>query len=196
VSVTGAGPGGLLAALMAKERGLDLHVFNRSAGGPKPGLVRDLGGQYHTGRLADDFRADIIVECSGALPVVVDVLNRAAADGVVCLTGVTGPGRPPPFDFRNFHRAMVLSHAAPFRSVHANRAHYAAAAETLAKADRAWLSRLISRRVPLANWHDAFTSRPEDIKVVLQFDGEAAHEHADRELRHDWRLHDRGAGRP
>jgi len=28
-------------------------------------------------------------------------------------------------------------------------------------------------RLPLAEWRDAFTSRPEDIKVVLQFDGHA-----------------------
>jgi hypothetical protein len=35
------------------------------------------------------------------------------------------------------------------------------------------LSRLITRRVPLPEWRDAFTSPPEDIKVVLQFDGEA-----------------------
>ena len=36
-----------------------------------------------------------------------------------------------------------------------------------------WLSRLITRRVPLDRWHDAFVSRSEDIKVVLQFDGAA-----------------------
>jgi glucose 1-dehydrogenase len=169
VLVTGAGPVGLLAALMARQRGLELHVLARGKTGLKPELVRELGGRYHAGTLDDGLTPDIIVECTGALPVVADVLTRAAPDGVVCLTGVSSPGRPLPFDFGSFNRSMVLSNAVAFGTVNANRAHYAAAAEALAKADRQWLSRLITRRVPLANWHDAFTSQPDDIKVVLQF---------------------------
>jgi hypothetical protein len=40
--------------------------------------------------------------------------------------------------------------------------------EAVAKADRRWLSRLITRKVPLSRWQEAFQGRPEDIKVVLQ----------------------------
>src|SRR5690606_34169845 len=39
--VTGAGPIGLLAALMARQRGLDVDVLDRVTEGPKPALVRD-----------------------------------------------------------------------------------------------------------------------------------------------------------
>ncbi len=46
--VTGAGPIGLLAALMGVQRGLEVHVLDRDAGGPKPALARDLGGSYHS----------------------------------------------------------------------------------------------------------------------------------------------------
>jgi threonine dehydrogenase-like Zn-dependent dehydrogenase len=53
--------------------------------------------------------------------------------------------------------------------VNANRRHYAAAADALAKADARWLERLITRRVPLSQWQDAFVRRPDDIKVVLDF---------------------------
>ena len=49
VLVTGAGPIGLLAALMGVGRGLEVHVLDRATDGPKPGLVRDLGATYHTG---------------------------------------------------------------------------------------------------------------------------------------------------
>src|SRR5438045_580770 len=49
VLVTGAGPIGLLAALMGVQRGLEVHVLDRVAGGPKPALVRALGAAYHTG---------------------------------------------------------------------------------------------------------------------------------------------------
>src|SRR5512143_2627258 len=49
VLVTGAGPIGLLAALMARQRGLEVHVLDKVTTGPKPDLVRDLGATYHTG---------------------------------------------------------------------------------------------------------------------------------------------------
>src|ERR1700757_2386163 len=47
--VTGAGPIGLLAALIGAQRGLDVHVFDRATSGAKPQLVRDLGATYHNG---------------------------------------------------------------------------------------------------------------------------------------------------
>jgi len=77
-------------------------------------------------------------------------------------------------NFGTFNRDMVLRNAVAFGTVNANRGHYEAAAAALAKADRRWLSRLITRRVPLAQWRDAFESRQEDIKVVVQFAEEAA----------------------
>jgi hypothetical protein len=40
----------------------------------------------------------------------------------------------------------------------------------LAKADHAWLSRLITRQVPLTDWPQAFVRQPHDIKVIIDFD--------------------------
>src|SRR5580698_5067986 len=42
VLITGAGPIGLLAALIGKQRGLDVHVLDRVESGLKPDLVRAL----------------------------------------------------------------------------------------------------------------------------------------------------------
>lgn len=67
---------------------------------------------------------------------------------------------------------MVLENDAVFGSVNANRSHYELAAEALARADRDWLSRLITRRVPLAHWRRAFMREPDDIKVIIDFDEE------------------------
>jgi hypothetical protein len=53
--------------------------------------------------------------------------------------------------------------------VNANRQHYAAAADALARADRAWLAQLITRRVPLENFAEALTKQKGDIKVVIDF---------------------------
>ncbi len=52
-------------------------------------------------------------------------------------------------------------------SVNANRRHYQAAADALAKADRSWLGRMISRTVPIDNLSEAFDRQPDDIKVVI-----------------------------
>jgi glucose 1-dehydrogenase len=173
VLVTGAGPVGLLAALMGRQRGLQVHVLDRATSRHKAGLVHDLGGTFHGDRLPDDFTADIVVECTGAPPIIVDVLKRAGGDGVICLAGVSSSAPPLPYDFGAFNREMVLTNTVTFGSVNANRAHYEAGAEALDAADRGWLARLVSRRVPLARWHEAFERRPDDIKVVVQFTEEA-----------------------
>jgi len=169
VLVTGAGPVGLLAALMGRQRGHEIHVLDLAESGPKPELVRDLGGTYHARRLTDGFAADIVIECTGALTVIADVMKRAAIDGIVCLTGVSSSGHPLPFDFGTFNRSMVLGNMVTFGSVNANRRHYEMGAQALAQTDKAWLSRIITRKVPIARWQEAFQGQPEDIKVVLQF---------------------------
>jgi threonine dehydrogenase-like Zn-dependent dehydrogenase len=166
--ITGAGPIGLLAAMIGAQHGLSIHVLDRNPEGPKPELVRALGGTYHT-KLPSDLRPDIVIECTGASSVVLDVLDRAAPDGVVCLTGVSSGGHKLPLDVGELNRDMVLQNNVVFGSVNANRRHYAAAADALAKADPKWLARLITRRVPLARWQEAFERRPDDIKVVLDF---------------------------
>jgi threonine dehydrogenase-like Zn-dependent dehydrogenase len=167
--VTGAGPVGLLAALLGAQRGLEVHVLDRVTDGPKPELVDDLGATYH----AEDFddlslTPDVVIECTGAAPVVQAALTRTAIDGITCLTGVSAPGRRRSVDLGGLNRAMVLENDVVLGSVNANRSHYEAAAEALAAADASWLRRLVTRRVPLDDHEAAFERRQDDVKVVLQ----------------------------
>jgi threonine dehydrogenase-like Zn-dependent dehydrogenase len=166
--VTGAGPVGLLAALLGAQRGLEMHVLDRVRDGAKPELARALGATYHAGDLGK-LKPDIVIECTGAGSVVLDGIGRAAPDGVVCLAGVSSGGHKIKFDIGDLNRDMVLENHVVFGSVNANRRHYRAAAAALAKADKDWLGRLITRRVPLARWREAFEPRPDDIKVVVDF---------------------------
>ena len=63
VLITGAGPIGLLAALLARQRGFDVHVLDKVTDGPKPDLVRDLGAVYHSSSVQEAGRGcDIAVE--------------------------------------------------------------------------------------------------------------------------------------
>jgi threonine dehydrogenase-like Zn-dependent dehydrogenase len=54
-------------------------------------------------------------------------------------------------------------------AVNANLRHYQVAADSLTGADRAWLGRLITRRVPLTRFAEAFDHRKGDIKVMIEF---------------------------
>jgi len=167
--VTGAGPIGLLAALMGKQRGLDVHVFDRNREGIKPALIRDLDASHHPD-LNDlgGFAPDIIMECTGAITVVKDVLGLTSPGGIVCLLSVTA-NRLMELDIGAFNRKTVLDNDALFGAVNANLDHYRMAADALAKADRTWLERLITRRVPLDRWSEALEHRKGDIKSVIDF---------------------------
>lgn len=171
VLVTGAGPIGLLAALIGAQRGLDVHVLDRVTTGPKPQLVRDLGGTYHAGQLPDaaDFAPDIVIECTGAASVVLDAISRTAPSGIVCLAGISSGRHRIGLDIAALNRTMVMENDAVFGSVNANRSHYESAVAALTRADSEWRSRLISRRVPLTQWPDAFVRQPDDVKVILDF---------------------------
>jgi threonine dehydrogenase-like Zn-dependent dehydrogenase len=172
--VTGAGPVGLLAALLGVQRGLDVHVLDRVTDGPKPGLVADLGGTYHSGpagEVAEAVRPDVVIEATGAGPVILGALSGTAAYGIVCLTGVSSAGHRISLDAGDLNREIVLENDVVIGSVNANLAHYAAAADALAKADVGWLERLITRRVPLERYADAFTAQRDDVKVVITLDG-------------------------
>jgi len=172
VLVTGAGPIGLLAALLGVQRGLEVHVLDRVTSGPKPGLVADLGATYHTGTLADVVgHADVVVECTGVGELVLDAIDKTGPDGIVCLTGVSSAGRTLTIDAGALNRELVLENELVFGTVNANRRHYQAAAADLAKADQSWLERLISRRVPLDRWSDALQRRPDDVKAVIDLGG-------------------------
>lgn len=169
--VTGAGPIGLLATLMGRQRGLEVHVFDRVSSGPKPSLVTDVGAVYHGGDLSSlgDYRPDIIIECTGATPVIADVVVRSAPSGIVCLAGVSSGGHTISLDLGEVNARIVLENDAIFGSVNANRRHYDMAADALGKADCKWLSRLITRRVPLESFGDALERRPDDVKVIIEF---------------------------
>ncbi len=167
--VTGAGPVGLLAALLAVQRGLEVHVIDQMERGRKPDLVRALGAHYHTGTIEDACPSpDAIIECTGVGSLVFDAIEHVGPGGVVCLTGVSSGGRPIDVDAGSLNRSMVLENESVVGSVNANRRHYEAGAAALAKADRGWLERLITRRVPLAEWSTALDREPDDVKVVVE----------------------------
>jgi threonine dehydrogenase-like Zn-dependent dehydrogenase len=170
VLVTGAGPIGLLAALLGIQRGLEVHVLDRATDGLKPELVRDLGATYWSGGIEDavgSSEPDVIVEATGVGQLVFDAMTQTAASGIVCLTGVSNAGRQLEVDAGAVNREIVLENDVVFGSVNANLRHYELAVEALGRADGDWLERLITRRVPLSSYEQALERRDDDVKVVV-----------------------------
>jgi glucose 1-dehydrogenase len=173
VVVTGAGPIGLLAAMLGVQRGFDVHVFDQVTDGPKPALVSDLGASYHSGPVqAVVSSADVVIECTGVSSLVLAILGATAPDGIMCLTGVSSGGRALAIDAGTVNRELVLGNDVVFGSVNANRRHYETAATALGRADRSWLERLITRRVPLDHWADALVRTRDDVKPIIEFTNE------------------------
>ncbi len=171
--VTGAGPIGLLAALIGRQRGLDVHVLDRVTTGRKPDLVLALGAIYHAGNDllagAGDLPFDVILECTGATSVLADLLPRVARSSILCLAGVSAAGHQSQLDLGQINRHLVLGNGVVVGSVNANRGHYHTAASVLTRADQQWLAQLVSRRVPLAEWQHALHHEDDDVKVILEF---------------------------
>jgi len=63
----------------------------------------------------------------------------------------------------------VLKNNVVFGSVNANKRHWYKAGEALARADRSWLARLITRRERPEDFAKALDRRSEDIKPIIQF---------------------------
>jgi threonine dehydrogenase-like Zn-dependent dehydrogenase len=167
--VTGAGPIGLLAAAVARLRGTEVHVLDRVETGLKPELVRAIGATYHSGSvLAVGFDPDVIVECTGVGSVIADSIQKIGAGGVVCLTGV-GAGGAANRVTADLAAAVVLKNNVVVGSVNANKRHWYKASERLARLDRKWLARLITRYEKPENFKQALERKPDDIKVVIQF---------------------------
>ena len=170
VLVTGAGPIGLLAALVGKQRGLEVHVLDRAVSGPKPELVRSLGATYHAGAVAGiGFEPDVIIECTGVGQVIADSIRFIGAGGIICLTGVGSGGAASGASIADVAAGAVLRNNVVVGSVNANKRHWFKAGQALAHADRSWLARLVTRRERPQDFMKALQRSADDIKVVLQF---------------------------
>ena len=64
---------------------------------------------------------------------------------------------------------VVLRNNVVVGSVNANKRHWYKAGEALARADRSWLARLVTRRERPEDFVRALQRTAEDIKVVVQF---------------------------
>ncbi len=168
--VTGAGPVGLLAALLGVQRGP--RGPRDRPDGDRPQARSRAGARAASttpGTISDACPApDVILECTGVGPLVFDAIEHVGPGGVVCLTGVSSGGRPLDVDAGTLNRTMVLENEAVVGSVNANRRHYEAGADALAKADRVLARAPDHPAGPARDWAKALERSPDDVKVVIE----------------------------
>lgn len=177
--VLGAGPIGLLASLLLRLEGMDVHVYARGGTGRRRDLTEMMGASYlpaEEHRLGHELAArigpvDVIVEATGFSPLAFDAMDIAGPNGIVCLTGVSGGSRTLEISSDHLNLEIVLTNKLIFGTVNANRRHFESGIVHLREINARWpglLSRMITRRLPLERFAEAVQKSPEDVKTVVE----------------------------
>jgi threonine dehydrogenase-like Zn-dependent dehydrogenase len=130
--VLGAGPIGLLGAMMSVSRNVETIVYSREpADGPRAELLRSFGAAYisaeempleklpvHGGPF------DIILEAVGNARVAFGALDSLTPNGVCILSGVPGGKAPIEIDLNGIMRNIVLKNQMIFGTVNASRSTF------------------------------------------------------------------------
>ena len=137
--VLGAGPVGLLGAMVFQSQGIETHVFSLEAeDGDRARLVRSFGANYvSAGRTRLDVLSDrvgtidVIFEAVGVPEVAFGALDPLSANGVLILTGVPAQRDAVSGELSRWMRDIVLKNQVIFGTVNAGRSDYADAVRRL-----------------------------------------------------------------
>lgn len=175
--VLGAGPVGLLAAMVLVANGYQTVVYSREPeGGEKGRLVKSLGASYisaatapienlaeHTGEF------DVVLEAVGFAPVMMAATRSLHANGVVALTGIPAEGAAAEVSVGRALRDLVLKNQVVFGTVNAGRRDYLSAIQQLEQFMILFpesVRTLITRRRPLGEAKKMLAG--DGIKNVVQ----------------------------
>jgi kynurenine formamidase/threonine dehydrogenase-like Zn-dependent dehydrogenase len=130
--VLGAGPVGILGAMVFQAQGLETHVFSREdEDGARADLVRGFGANYVSAvrtpldRLSERIgKIDVVFEAVGVPEVAFGALPILAANGVLILTGVPGKRGTVSADLSQWMLNLVLKNQVIFGTVNASRSNY------------------------------------------------------------------------
>ncbi len=175
--VLGAGPIGLLGAMMLVARGIETFVYSlEPADGDRARLTRSFGAEYVSALdtpLAElparVGAADVVFEAVGTAKVAFGALPTLAPNGVFILSGVPGGQRPIEIDLDGIMRDIVLKNQVLFGTVNASRAAFEAAVRQLEQFMGLFpdaVRRLITHRVALDDAPELLRA-PTGIKTVV-----------------------------
>jgi len=175
--VLGAGPVGLLGAMLFLERGFDTWVFSRGdAGTPNARLAESIGATYVSSAETDFAqlterigRIDLVYEATGAPRLAFDVMRHLVANAVCILTGVPGDMDALRIEGDEIMKRIVLQNQVVVGTVNANRRDFGQAIRDLGRFDSARpaeLRGIITHRGSMEQFCEQAT-RKHGIKSVI-----------------------------
>jgi glucose 1-dehydrogenase len=184
--ILGSGTIGLLMALGARLRGLELTVASL----PKPpdrnsDLVEELGGAYASTQeksLAEISEQrgpfDLIMDATGFSPIIWEAAEVLGKNGVLVLSSITGGDRRAEIRSDRINQSFVLGNKVMVGTVNASPNDFRTGVDDLIKAQAlfpGWLDQLLTTPIHgLENYSEMIRALTEDqdaIKVFVEVDG-------------------------
>jgi len=179
--VLGSGTVGLLTALVARLRGLELTVYSLPQ---KPyrnaDLVEQLGGTYASSQdttlmqlSAERGPFDLVFDATGFSPIVWAAAEVLAKNGVLVLASITGGDRKAEINSDKINQGFVLGNKVMFGTVNAAPADFRSGVDDLIKAEAlypGWLGRLLTTPIDgLENYAEMIRALTEDRDAIKVF---------------------------
>ncbi|GAB4369238.1 MAG: glucose 1-dehydrogenase [Deltaproteobacteria bacterium] len=180
-AVLGAGPVGLLAAMVLRLRGLSVCAFGRKQPPYRNAdLLREIDACYHSTRdtsLTDAAKEhgpfDLIFEATGYSPLVFEAMNVLGKNGVLVLASVTGGDRTVEVPADRINLGFVLGNKVVVGTVNAGREHFEAGVKDLAHCEMqwpGWLEKILTHPVEgLDRFAEAMRLLEEGTDVIKVF---------------------------
>jgi threonine dehydrogenase-like Zn-dependent dehydrogenase len=177
--VFGAGPVGMLAAAILRNRGLQVVVVAREPEtDPRVRLASQFGTEYFSVANSTILdlpsrypHVDLAIEATGSPRVVFDAMQILSPNAVLCLLSVTGGH----LDFSEpvsvINQDLVLRNNVVFGSVNANIRHFKLGVQDFGDIERKWpgvLEKLITTRLRWEDYGKWFGQRHSGIKTTLE----------------------------
>jgi threonine dehydrogenase-like Zn-dependent dehydrogenase len=176
--VLGAGPVGLLGAMLLANAGFKVVVYSRAEKpNPEAALVEELGGTYisSTTHSTDEMaeivgQIDVVYEGTGASGFAFDVLRALGTNGVYVFTGVPGGSKKIELDTAHLMKEIVLKNQVLVGTVNAGRSDYESAISHIGDFAARWpqtLRNVITGRYPLEAHGELLEDKVGGIKNVI-----------------------------
>jgi len=179
--VLGAGPIGLLGAMLLRARGIDVTVVaRRRAPNPASSLIETCGGRYASlndvslPEIAASLPPiDLLLEATGVSTVAFDGLTLLANNGVMVLLSITGGRTVASIPVDSLNREMVLGNKVLVGSVNSAHEDFVSGVSDLIRFETLWpgtTARLITHRLRAFDDVTLMHGATKDgIKTVVEF---------------------------
>jgi threonine dehydrogenase-like Zn-dependent dehydrogenase len=179
--VLGAGPVGLLGAMLLRSQGFHTFVYSKEAlDSPKAKLAQKIGATFVSGAATalDAFAAkvgnvDLVYEATGASRLSYEMMKYLGTNGIFIFTGVPGRKAPIEVDTDLLMRDQVLKNQVIFGTVNAGKADYGKAIQDLGRFQQLWPGApeaLITGRFAPEKFKDLLLGDPGGIKNLIAFE--------------------------